>query len=155
MKRATTCFYVLTCLLALACGDLEEKANPQVAQVIDGDTFKTTTGETIRILGVDTPEAGEECWATEATTFLSDLIDNQTVLLEKDFVEEDIYGRTLAYVYLDDVMVNAEILRLGMGCVLIIPPNGLYQDYFQVLQDVAKSTGTGLWSTCGGCDNPL
>ena len=155
MKRATYRIYVFACLLALACGNPAEKTNPQVSQIIDGDTFKTTAGETIRILGVDTPEAGEECWATEATTFLSDLIDNQTVQLKKDFVEEDIYGRTLAYVYLDDVMINAEILRLGMWCILIIPPNNLYQDYFQVLENVAQSTGTGLWNTCGGCDIPL
>ncbi|MBI4219897.1 MAG: thermonuclease family protein, partial [Chloroflexi bacterium] len=43
------------------------------------------------------------------------------------------------------VMVNAELLRLGYGQVMTIPPNVRYADGFRKLQQEAREAGRGLW----------
>jgi len=45
----------------------------EVQRVIDGNTFELTDGNIVRLIGIETPEAGETC-STEATQHLSSLI---------------------------------------------------------------------------------
>ena len=89
-----------------------------VSEVIDGDTFKLSSGETVRLICVDAPEKNTKGYE-EAKKFLSDLILNKEVRLEKDVSEIDAYGRLLRYVYLnesgEDIFVNKEIVRAGYG----------------------------------------
>ncbi len=121
-----------------------------VEQVIDGDTFDLVGGERIRMLGTNA-----ECWGDDAFNFLSARIGGETVDLEYDLVREDDFGRTLAYVRVDDELVNATMLSEGQACLLIIPPNGQeYAAYFAALEDEARTAGRGLWAACGGCDTP-
>lgn len=149
---------LLVVLLASACSmEPSGRRSVTVASVIDGDTFDTTDGERIRVLGADAPETGSsgECWGQEAYAWLRDEIDGQSVELELDLVTKDDYDRTLAYVYLGDTLVNGEMLREGSGCLLVIPPNDRYAHYLETLEDSARSSGAGLWTPCGGCDTPL
>ena len=57
----------------------------------------------------------------------------------------DRYGRLLAYVWLGDTMVNAELVRRGYAQVMTVPPNVRYQDLFLKLQREARDAGRGLW----------
>src|SRR3989344_5335057 len=72
-----------------------------VTRVIDGDTFEIDSGEHVRFICVDAPERGMK-GAEEAREFLTELIENKTVLLERDVSERDAYGRLLRYVFMDD-----------------------------------------------------
>ncbi len=83
-----------------------------VTEVVDGDTvvvaFPGGRSETVRLLGVDTPETVDpdepvECYGPEASAFTHARLDGRQVRLEKDREERDRYGRLLAYVYVDDV----------------------------------------------------
>ena len=141
-------------LLAAACSPEATLRTVTVSAVIDGDTFDTAAGERIRVLGVDAPEKDTECYGQEATQFLRDLIQGESVQLELDLVEFDDFERTLAYVYLDDLFVNGELLREGQACRLVIPPNDRYARYLATLEDSARVSGIGLWTPCGGCDTP-
>ena len=91
-----------------------------VSEIIDGDTFKMNTGETIRLLCVDAPESDEEGYA-EATEFLESLILYKEVRLEKaeTLNQTDKYGRTLAFVYVNnlgkDVFINKLIISAGFS----------------------------------------
>jgi micrococcal nuclease len=68
------------------------------------------------------------------------------VRLELDVQARDRYGRLLAYVWLGDTMVNAELLRLGLAQVMTVPPNVRHQALFLKLQREARESGRGLWS---------
>ncbi|MBI4919139.1 thermonuclease family protein [archaeon] len=81
-----------------------------VTRVVDGDTLVIETGEKIRLICINTPEKGEEGFE-EAKQFLTDLVLNKNVILEKDITNKDKYGRLLRYVYLDGVFVNKEIFQ--------------------------------------------
>ena len=97
--------------------DKETKISPNTAtRIIDGDTFELASGETVRLLCVDTPEKGK-AGSEEATDFLFSLIYNKEVVLEKDQTDKDAYGRILRYVYVNDVFVNKQIVQYGFGDV--------------------------------------
>ena len=98
----------------------EEISNNTVLRVIDGDTFEIYSGESVRLICVDTPELGD-AGSYEAKEFLEGLVLNKEVRLEKDVSETDKYGRLLRYVWVDflgeEVFVNKEIVQEGYGVV--------------------------------------
>ena len=124
-----------------------------VGRVVDGDTIyvRLASGvEKVRYIGVDTPEVhhptrGEEPGGPEATEVNRRLLGHDPVRLETDVQLRDRYGRLLAYVWVGDVMVNAELVRLGYAQVMTIPPNVRYQEIFVKLQREAREAGRGLW----------
>ena len=59
--------------------------------------------------------------------------------------KRDRNGRLLAYVYVRDVMVNAELVRLGYAQVMTVPPKVQHQEVFLKLQREAREAGRGLW----------
>jgi nuclease-like protein/excalibur calcium-binding domain-containing protein len=67
--------------------------------------------------------------------------------LEKDISETDRYGRLLRYVYVGDLMVNEELLRLGLAQVATFPPDVKYVDRFLEVQRQAQAAGVGMWGS--------
>jgi micrococcal nuclease len=124
-----------------------------VVRVVDGDTIYVQLAdrvEKIRYIGVNTPEIhhpikGEEPGGREAAAMNRRLVGGRAVRLELDVRSRDRYGRLLAYVWLGDTMVNAELVRRGYAQVMTVPPNVRYQDLFVKLQREARDAGRGLW----------
>ena len=128
-----------------------------VIRVVDGDTaeMELATGRTegVRFIGVDTPESvapGEpvECFGKKASRFTTGLLEGERVTLRFGAERRDFYGRLLAYVYLDDEFVNAELVRLGYARTLEIAPNVDFAERFARLQQAAANAGRGLWGAC-------
>ncbi len=82
----------------------------EVDRVIDGDTFVLTNNQQIRLMSVNAPEVGL-CGSMEATDKLKSLIDGKKVRLEGDL--NDHFGRFLALVYVDDQLINKEMILSG------------------------------------------
>ena len=126
----------------------------RVLRIIDGDTIEVElNGQscTVRYIGMDTPEVscattGMEPFGSEASAKNEELVGGQVVGLEKDVSETDKYGRLLRYVWVGDVMVNAEMVRLGYAHVSTYPPDVKYQERFLQLQHEARADCRGLWS---------
>jgi len=85
-----------------------------VTKVIDGDTFIIEGGEHVRMLGMDTDEKGYPCYAG-AKTALEEMVLNRRVLLESDVEDKDQYGRLLRWVWLNDTLVNFEMVKNGLA----------------------------------------
>lgn len=125
----------------------------RVVRVVDGDTIKVQVGdriETVRYIGVDTPETVHpnrpiEPYGKAASRFNGSLVQGKSVRLELDVEPRDRYGRLLAYVYVDTLFVNAELLRQGYAQLMTIPPNVRHVDDFVLLQREAREAGRGLW----------
>ncbi len=139
---------LLVVVLLVACRRQAASSDwPRVERVIDGDTIVLDTGETVRLLGVNTPERGQPFYE-EAKAFTESLTLGKAVRLEQDVVPVDRYNRVLAYVYLEDgTFVNVEIVRQGYGQVYVIPPNVAYADELRAAQQEAREAGRGLWRT--------
>ncbi|MFC1539907.1 thermonuclease family protein [Gemmatimonadota bacterium] len=124
-----------------------------VERVIDGDTIRVRINdlvETVRYIGVDTPETVHptrriEPYGLAASAFNRTLVEGRRVRLECDVEERDRYGRLLAYVYTDSLFVNAELLRQGYAQVMTVPPNVRHADDFVRLQREARLADRGLW----------
>jgi len=103
---------------------VSENSNSQIiaSRIIDGDTFESSSGETVRLICVDTPEQNKKGYE-EAKQFLSNLILNKQVRLEKDVSDKDEYGRLLRYVYFNfsipsyekEIFINKEIVKQSYG----------------------------------------
>src|SRR5438445_10040591 len=128
-----------------------------VVRIVDGDTIHVRLSdrvEKVRYIGVNTPEVhhprkGEEPGGREAADVNRTLVAARHVRLEMDVQTRDRYGRLLAYVWVDDTMVNAELVRRGYAQVMTVPPNVRHQALFVKLQRDAREAGRGLWSQAG------
>lgn len=83
---------------------------------------------------------GEEAKETNQT-----LVQGKRVKLEKDLSNTDRYNRWLRYVYVDGLMVNGEIVRLGLARAYRYPPDTKYQDYLDRLEQEAHQAVRGMW----------
>lgn len=142
--------WAVAAVVVAACGGGPDHAI--VTNVVDGDTIDLDSGVRIRYILVDTPEStngATDCFGQNAKTFNTDLVLNKEVELTYDVEREDRFGRTLAYVSVGEVDVNATLVDRGYGCVLFIPPDGeARHDEFEALEATAKAEGRGMWGQC-------
>jgi micrococcal nuclease len=126
----------------------------RVVLVDDGDTIDVRVGdrlERVRYIGLDAPEIGHRGvgpapGGLAAARMNAALLGNGRVRLELDAQERDSYGRLLAYVWVGDRMINAELLRRGYARTLRIPPNLRYAALFAALEREARWARRGLWA---------
>jgi micrococcal nuclease len=148
-----------------------------VERVVDGDTFEFTyangTRDTVRLVGVDTPEvhvetqpgdfegvpdteAARDClrdWGHRASEFARTGVLNETVTLTLDPREgpRDRYGRLLAYVHADgdgsagdgNRSLNYELIAQGYATVY--PTGFAERDRFDAALADAQAAGYGVW----------
>jgi micrococcal nuclease len=136
----------------------------KVVKVVDGDTDDVLIdGKVVRLRleGMDTPEVVDtrkpvQCFGREASAEGHKLLDGTWVRLAYDAVsgKTDIYGRTLAYVYLPDgTMYNEFMIRNGYAHEYDYQNQKYeYRAQFQADQAAAKKEQLGFWSpqTCDG-----
>jgi micrococcal nuclease len=133
-----------------------ESPTATVVSVVDGDTLgiaRPDGRDTVRLLGVDTPETVDpdepvECYGPEAAAYTRSRLDGRTVRLEFDAERRDRFGRLLAYVMVDGHRFNDELLRGGYATLLIIPPNGRHGRALLDAELEARRAGRGLWRAC-------
>jgi endonuclease YncB( thermonuclease family) len=130
----------------------EVEIEVDVVQVKDGDTIEVLhpggRTDTIRYLGIDTPEKFEEYFGVEASRMNRSLVGEQRVrLVYDDLKRVGDLGRTLAYIYRGDRCINLELLRGGYATVFkgTSPQLALYEE-LRAAEDEAKRAGRGLWN---------
>ena len=119
-----------------------------VIRVIDGDTAELSGGETIRLLGIDTPEQ-DEPFCDAARQYLAELALGKAVRVELGQRKRDGYGRLLGYIYIDTILVNARLLENGMGWLYLFPEDRMNDEQRSrlfVAQRQAMARGVGVWS---------
>jgi len=126
----------------------------RVVEVIDGNTIRVNLGdraETVRYIGINTkettlPTRGPESSGGEGAEANRELVARQQIRLELDAQERDREGRLLAYVYVADKMVNAELVRRGSAEIMTVQPNVRHRDLFVTLEQEARDEKRGLWA---------
>jgi micrococcal nuclease len=118
-----------------------------VVKVIDGDTVELSGHERLRLLGIDAPEHGEPYYDS-AKIYLTQAVMGRQVRVELGSRHRDGYGRLLGYIYMDTVLVNAEILRHGFAWMYLFPDNRKDVQTLNVLfaaQREALADTAGVW----------
>ena len=141
----------------------------QAIRVIDGDTLRVAfpdgSQETVRIVGVDTPEVtpgGNDpdsfagvtdpwflsSWGEEASAALRHEVEGRevTVITDRSAGERDRYGRLLAYIHATDgTDIGELLLSRGLARVYTGESFARKERYLDV-QDNAMRAGIGVWS---------
>lgn len=121
-------------------------------RVVDGDTLLLEDGTRVRLIGVNTPESVKpdtppEPWGAEASQFTRDFLAGGKLRLEYDGDRLDQFGRTLAYVWVGDRMLNEELLRAGLARPMLrFNYSSAMKDRFRRASDEARAAERGLWS---------
>ena len=157
-------FLLATSFVASSCAsqpriDADGRLRGTVVRVVDGDTVKVRLGshtETIRLIGVNTPETkhptkGVECWGPEASAHTHLMLPAGTEeFVVRDEEARDKYGRLLAYVtrVQDNLFVNLDLAAGGWADTLAIEPNTAYAEAFSNAVAIAQQQHLGLWAHC-------
>ena len=112
-----------------------------VSRIIDGDTLELDNGQKIRLLGINAPESSMS-FSEEATEFLKNAIQNKSVKIES--YGTDKYGRTLAYIFINDKNINKEILEKGLGTLYYYEHDKHYEELKRA-EEFARINKKGLW----------
>ncbi|MBU7018886.1 MAG: thermonuclease family protein [Theionarchaea archaeon] len=111
--------------------------------IIDGDTFRLSNGETVRLIGIDAPELSQP-GGGESRQYLAHLISGKNITLEKGHEDRDKYNRLLRFVYIDDVCINEEMIREGYAEARYLSDS--IREYYIQLEIKAETAKAGLWS---------
>lgn len=171
MKKSWLLYFFILSIVILSCnyGSGKRKSNNEngivingrtffvVEKIVDGDTFWVNDGSPkgmkVRLIGVDAPESRKTFkkeigyFGLEAKNYLKNLLHDKNVRLEYDLQKKDRFGRTLAYVFLQNgTFINACLVKNGYAMIMTVPPNVKYAEYFLKLQKEARQNKRGLWA---------
>ena len=127
------------------------------SKCVDGDTAKfiiNNKEETVRFLAVDTPETkhptkGEEPYGKEASDYTCNrLKEGNKIELEYDdnSTKTDKYNRYLAWVFVDDNLLQAELVKNGLAEVAYLYGDYKYTDLLKDYEQTAIATKVGMHS---------
>jgi len=135
-----------------SAGHLSRRTAATVERIIDGDTLVVRGGARVRLVQIDAPEAGEECYASASTRELVRLARAGTrVELEADPALDrvDRYGRLLRYVYAAERNVNLELVRRGAATPWFYDGDrGRYAARLLAATTTARAGQRGMWGSC-------
>jgi len=123
-----------------------------VSRVIDGDTVELSSGERVRIIGIDAPEH-DECFFEESKTMLEQLVLGKDVRAQQETNDRDRYGRLLRHLYVGDTFIDLTLVEEGFAAAYPYPPDTAYAAEFSDAETQAKAHGRGLWSSCASFKN--
>lgn len=155
------CLTLVSCTATRIPSDAGGRIIGTVTHVSDGDTMIISVGghhETIRLIGVDTPETVHprkpvQCWGPEASAHTKATFPPGTkVFLVRDVEARDKYGRLLAYVYRasDNLFLNLELVSDGWARPYPFEPNTTLAVDFATAANMAQQEQLGLWAHCQG-----
>ena len=132
------------------------KEQVQFSSCVDGDTIKITFNNkiyTVRMLAIDTPESvhptkGVEYQGKEASEYTCNLIKNaKKIELEYDDNSDktDKYDRLLAWVFVDDILLQKELVANGYAKIAYLYDDYKYTKELETNQELASAKGIGIW----------
>ncbi len=123
---------------------------------VDGDTavFLVDNEEIkFRFLAIDTPETVHptkevEAFGKDASEYTCNKLTNATTIIVEyeNSNKVDKYGRYLAWIWVDDSLLQKELVSVGYAEVAYIYGNYRYTESLCLTQKTAKENGLGLWS---------
>lgn len=134
-----------------------KKMEVTLVECVDGDTarFKLNKEEIkVRFIGIDTPESVKantevEPYGKEASKYTCNKLKKANEIeieYEENSDKQDRYGRTLAYVFVDDKLLESLILKKGYASVKYTKNNYKYIDELKKAEEYAKEKKLGIYS---------
>ena len=127
------------------------------SECVDGDTAKFIYKKeeiTARFLAIDTPETnhptkGVEKYGKEASEYTCNkLKDADKIILEFDENSDELdkYGRYLVWVFIDDKLLQKELIENGLASVAYLYDDYKYTNILEEAEQIAEDKKIGIWS---------
>lgn len=141
--------------------EIEQKQiSIDLERVIDGDTIvfdKDGQSQKMRLILIDTPESSTtktgaiQPYGNEAKEFLSQYLIGKKLTLEYEPSQEkeDKYGRVLAYLFADGVLVQKQLVREGLARVGYENGKEIHLDDLKKAEQEAVKEKKNIWSIEG------
>ena len=113
-----------------------------VTKVVDGDTFDVSSGERIRIYGIDAPEYPKGCLSKKAKARVEELVLGKEVVLGK--TGEYSFERVIATAMIDNLDIAKVMVTEGLASVSKISENDLE---LEKAGEEAIKAKRGIWSS--------
>jgi micrococcal nuclease len=113
-------------------------------EIIDGDIFRLTNGDMVRLIGIDAPELSQP-GGVLSREYLAHLLLGKPITLERGSEDRDNYNRLLRFVYIGNLCINEEMIRQGYAEARYLSENPI-REYYVQLEIQAETTKAGLWS---------
>lgn len=153
-KLASILFYIIFLLSIFSNFYFFFKLNPtfsnknlikdKVIKIIDGDTIDIESGERIRFYETNAPEYPKDCLGIDSKARLEDLLLNKSIYYKK--IGKDNFGRTLAYVYLNKLLINEIMIEEGLAYFEKGKTSTKNSLSFEKAEERAKAVKRGVWS---------
>lgn len=148
------------CLLLLGCQAREDKFQAgmveiKVVRVVSGQTLQVmgfrkqpNLVSEVRLTGISAPPTRQRPWGEASRQRLIELIEDKSspVRLEFDVEAKDKYGRTVAYVWKDDTLINEQLVKEGHALFTARSPNHKYDNRLERAQHWSRLMGEGIWN---------
>ena len=154
MKKVVLFFLILSSNILIVNANTKEKV--KLVKCVDGDTavFKINSEDVrVRFLAIDTPETVHptkevEAYGKNASEYTCNKLTNaKKIELEyEDKNKLDKYGRTLAWVWIDNSLLQQELIDIGYAKVKYIYGKYTHTDLLYEREAIAKEKKVGLWS---------
>jgi micrococcal nuclease len=156
LKKSVTFFYSIVITLCVFSPSFSNETFYLVKWVDDGDTIVLSDGRRVRYIGINAPEVEHfssgkqvrtgEPFGRQAKDYNKELVYLKKVRLEFDHEKHDRYGRTLAYVFLEDnTFVNDKIVLEGFAYCLPVKPNMRHSSGLLRSQRKAMAQRINIW----------
>lgn len=134
-----------------------ERVSVKFEACVDGDTIKVMLDNkktTVRFLAIDTPETvhptkGEQPFGKEASNYTCDKVKNAKKLeieYDEGSTKTDKYNRALGWVFIDDTLLQKDLISHGYAKVAYLYGNYKYTEDLKKEESIAKSKKLGVWS---------
>lgn len=157
IKKYKLISFVLILLYFFNVFAIKNREEVILKDCVDGDTAKFVINnkvEVVRFLSIDTPESVKpdsevELFGKEASEYTCNMLKNaKKIFLEYDpkSDKKDKYDRVLAYVFVDDILLEKELVKNGLAEVAYVYDDYLYIDELKKEEEKAKKNKIGIWS---------
>lgn len=134
-----------------------ERVSVKFEACVDGDTIKVMLDNkktTVRFLAIDTPETvhptkGEQPFGKEASNYTCNKVKNAKKLeieYDEGSTKADKYNRALGWVFIDDTLLQKDLVSLGYAKVAYLYGDYKYTEDLKKEESIAKSKKLGVWS---------
>lgn len=154
MKKIIT---IMISIFFLFVNHVYAKEMVQLSKCVDGDTFRVLLDDkeyTVRMLAIDTPESVKanteiEYYGKESSEYTCKKLTNaKKIELEYDEKSDkfDKYDRLLAWVFVDNKLLQEKLVELGYAKVAYLYDDYKYTDNLKKKQELASAKSLGIWN---------
>lgn len=150
--------FIMISIFFMCINFVYAKETVKLSKCVDGDTFRAIINNkeyTIRMLAIDTPESVKantdiEYYGKESSEYTCKKLTNaKKIELEYDEKSDkfDKYDRLLAWVFIDNKLLQEELVEKGYAKVAYLYNDYKYNDILKEKQELASAKEIGIWDS--------